>query len=151
MPFVDGGAVVELRSDDRSEHIRLRATALQRDAYPSIEFAVEAQIQSFSGRSSVWLAEDALKAFILALAEFERTRSGRAVLESMDPAELRLAVSSLDASGHVLVELTLLRHAFVGARPRIIDVQISGGFELEPSSLPGVMSALETQIASLAG
>jgi hypothetical protein len=151
MPIPDDRALVELQSDDRSDYLRLRVIARQRDVYPSIELAVDAHVRDFSGRSSVWVGGDALKDFVAALRDFERTRTGRVVLESMDPHELRLSFSSLDLSGHVLVEFTLLRHVLVGARPRNLDIQISGGLELEPSSLPGLVSAFQSMIAAPTG
>ncbi len=59
----------------------------------------------------------------------------------MSPGELRVALSSMDASGHLLVEFTLGRSVFVGDRMRTAAVALSGAFELEPSSLPAVVGA----------
>ncbi len=131
-----------LRSPDRSDSIRLAIIAIQLDVYPSIEVEVEARTRGFGGHAPVWLATDAVAAFAEALNELERTRKGAAQLESMSPGALRLTLSSMDASGHLMLQFTLKRSVLVGDRPRTAHTELSGAFELEPRSLPELVAAL---------
>jgi hypothetical protein len=142
----DPQPVLDLRSPDRSEYIRFSLISFEPDVYPSVEVDVEAHTNGFSGHTSAWLAHDAVTAFAEELNHFELTRKGSVQLVSMTPDELRLALSSMDASGHVLVEFAFRRYSFVGDRRRTAFAQLSGAFELEPSSLPALVVAFRTLV-----
>jgi hypothetical protein len=49
----------------------------------------------------------------------------------------------MDGSGHLLVEFVLTRHSLVGDSARRVDLSISGGFELDPGTLPGVVEEFQ--------
>jgi hypothetical protein len=54
-----------------------------------------------------------------------------------------MSISAMDGSGHLLVEFVLTRHSLVGDSGRRVDLSISGGFELDPGTLPGVVEEFQ--------
>jgi len=46
-------------------------------------------------------------------------------------------------SGHLLVEFVLTRHSLVGDCATRLDLTVSGGFELDPGTLPGVVEEFQ--------
>jgi hypothetical protein len=129
---------VELRSPEKEAFLRMEVLSTGEEVDSSVEVLVEIDAQGFGGREAVWLDHDGLKKFAQSLGELERTRKGRADFTPSDP-DFRLSISAMDASGHLLVEFILLRHSLVGHRPRSVDLSVSGGFELDPGTLPGLV------------
>src|SRR5436190_16678241 len=119
---------VELRSTENNAFLRMDVISTGEKAYPSVQVQVEAQVEGFGGREAIWLDQDALTKFSESLDLLERTRKGRANLTPSFP-DLRLSISAMDASGHLLVEFVLVRHSLVGDRLRRVDLSLSGGFE----------------------
>lgn len=105
----------------------------------SIRVGVTVTLREFCGAyNSVWLERAALDEFMQSMDSLERTRSGKAVLRSMSPDELVLCLRSRDSFGHLVTEISLQRHQYSG--PTYWPTRVSGGFELEPSELPNVVS-----------
>jgi hypothetical protein len=134
--------VVELRSPEKQALLRMEVLSTGEKAYPSVEVQVDVHIEGFAGSDAVWLDHDALMKFSESLDGVERTRRGRADLTPSDP-HFRLSISAMDASGHLLVEFVLVRHSMVGARPLWVDLSLSGAFELDPGTLPGVVAEFQ--------
>ena len=132
---------VDLRSPEKKAHLRMEVISTGEKAHPSVEVQVDLHVQGFAGRDAVWLDHDALKKFSALLDDLERTRKGRADL-TMYP-DFRLSISAMDGSGHLLVEFVLIRHSFVGDRRKRVDLSVSGGFELDPGTLPGVVAEFQ--------
>lgn len=135
--------IVELRSPEKQAFLRLELISSGVKGHRSIEVQVDVHVQGFAGREAVWLDHQALKRFSDALGSLERTRKGRADLVPQAP-DFRLSISSLDGSGHLLVELELVRHSLVGDRARRVDLGVSGGFELDPGTLPDVLARFQS-------
>lgn len=96
----------------------------------------------FGGRyDSIWLEASALMCFVNELKVAENCRQGGASLQSMSPDEFRLHIQSRDAVGHFAVEVLLSRHHHSGPANRLTSV--SGGFEIDPDSLPAVLNAFK--------
>ncbi|HEY1333809.1 MAG TPA: hypothetical protein VGF31_06105 [Myxococcaceae bacterium] len=112
-----------------------------------MQVEVEASTCGFSGHAPVHLAEDAVSRFVQELEGFEGTRRGAVQLEAMSPGVLRLALSSMDSTGHVLVEFAFRRGVHIGHRPGLIDLQLSGAFELEPTALSALVRAFRTLVS----
>ncbi len=137
---------VLLRSPDG--HDVLRLGAIRRDAgYPSLEVRVEGSTRGFAGGADVWIDGFELKAFVAALRDFEKSRQGRVELRSMDPADLRVVLRSMDHAGHLLVEFAIARNVLVGDRPEAVPLSVSGAFELDPGTLGEVLAGF-TQLAN---
>jgi hypothetical protein len=48
----------------------------------------------------------------------------------------------MDASGHLLVDFLVVQPAAIGDSPVFVDLKVSGGFELDPGLLPGLVAGL---------
>jgi hypothetical protein len=116
--------VVDLHSEDKTAYLRIEVLGVDGGkAYPSAEVRVDLHVEGFAGSNSVRLNYDALAAFLSALEGVERTRRGRAELSPTFPG-LRLSISSMDGSGHLLVEFALVRNWFVGPKPKRVDLAV---------------------------
>ena len=107
-----------------------------------VRVCVHVKFKEFAGRyDSVWLEAPVLKDFIAALDSLEAQRNGSVVLESSSPNEFRLNIRSRDTQGHLVAEVCLSRYQYSG--PTYWRTSVSGGFELDPSSLPSVLQAFK--------
>ncbi len=70
------------------------------DAYLTIQVFSK----GFSGHNDLWVSAASLRNFCAALVALERTRRGEAVIESMVSDEMKLAIRSLDAAGHMAIK-----------------------------------------------
>ncbi|WP_057634084.1 WapI family immunity protein [Stenotrophomonas humi] len=86
----------------------------------------------------VWLEQAALAEFVERLTSLERSRSGEALLQSLSPDEFSFKLRSRDNSGHFVAEVSLQRYQYSG--PIYWPTNVSGGFELEPTELPKIVS-----------
>jgi len=104
-----------------------------------VRVSVEVRLGEFQGRyDSVWLEEPRLREFVAALATIEHERNGRVVLEGCSPDEFVLTIRSRDTQGHFVAEVSLCRYQYNG--PTYWPTLVSGGFELNPSTLPSVLN-----------
>lgn len=78
-----------------------------------------------------------LRDFINKLSEIESTRHGAASLESCSPEDFKLSIGSRDSLGHFIVEVSLCQYQYSG--PRSWPIRLSGGFEIDPTSLPFIL------------
>ena len=100
---------------------------------------VSVTLGAFRGTyDSVWLEQPVLSDFVESLASLERTRSGEALLQSATPEEFSIKLRSRDNSGHLVAEVSLQRYQYSG--PTYWPTKVSGGFELEPTELPKIVS-----------
>jgi hypothetical protein len=140
--------LVDFRSPTRSEFLALvPATGMPGEAV-SLKLRLDVQLHGFTARSEVWVERQAVVDFAAALKELEEVRGGEALLRGEDPEDLELKVSSLDRVGHMLLEFTVTRLTIVGDRQRPLSVQLKGGFELDPGSLPDLVAGM-TRLVSL--
>jgi len=138
-----------LRSPDGRDVLRLGA--IRRDAgYPSLEVRVEGSTKGFSGAADVWIDGFALKEFTAALRAFEKSRKGRVELQAMSPADLRLAIRSMNGSGHLLVDFAIARTVLVGDRPEPVPLRVAGAFELDPGTLGEVLAGFGQLVRAVA-
>jgi hypothetical protein len=142
--------VMELRSPEKQALLRMEVISTGQKSYPSVEVQVDLHVQGFAGSEAIWLDHAALMKFSESLDGVERTRRGRADLTPSYP-EFRLSISAMDASGHLLVEFVLVRQSFVGDRARRVDLTVTGGFELDPGTLPGVVAEFRNLERTAAG
>lgn len=100
-----------------------------------VRVCVQVTLGEFSGRyEAVWLEEPTLREFIEQLATIEADRAGSATLTSCSPDEFVLKIRSRDRLGHFVAEVSLCRYRYCGNSSW--PTTVSGGFEIEPSSLP---------------
>lgn len=135
--------IVEFRSPTRGEFLTVVPTPDKMGEAVSLKLRLDVQLHGFGGRGEVWVERLAVADFASALKKLEETRSGEALLQGEDPEDLELKVSSLDRVGHMLLEFKVTRLTVVGDRARPITVQLTGGFELDPGLLPGVVAAVD--------
>ena len=118
----------------------------QMEHYPSgfpcagdVRVHVKVAFKAFCGEyDSVWLEKSALQTFIRELSILEDRRTGSARLESMSPNEFELTIRSIGGLGHMEVEASLSRFQYSGFTRW--PTSVSGGFELEPDTLPSILS-----------
>ncbi|WP_438362218.1 WapI family immunity protein [Methyloversatilis discipulorum] len=104
-----------------------------------VRVSVQVVLGEFRGQyDSVWLEEPVLRDFISALCRVETERSGSAVLESCSPDEFIFELRARDTLGHFVVEVSLCRYQYSG--PTYWATKVSGGFEIEPSSLRSILN-----------
>lgn len=130
---------LEFRSPTRTEFLSLEPTTDREGEAVSLKLRVEAQVHGFSARCESWLERQAVVDFATALKALEATRSGEAVLQGEDPEDLELKLSSLDRVGHMLLEFTVSRLTVVGDRGQPVTNQLTGGFEVDPGLVPGLV------------
>jgi hypothetical protein len=110
------------------------------------EFAVFAKSGTFSGSNpSVCVRRPDWDAFIAALERLEASRSGEAAVAGMSPGELELRIAAIDRLGHMAavghVSGYVLNHRF-----QRITSHVAFEIELEPSSLPELLSAFRSLV-----
>lgn len=119
---------------------RTRSVLLERVAPSAVDLvlSVDAHLGRFTGKTQVWVDQGAFTGFLLQLEALERTRQGRAELESMSPGELTLVIRSVDSVGHLVLELSLLSDEYVESVR--MEHRLLGGFALDPSRLPEILA-----------
>lgn len=85
----DGDEGLSLERVGRTEEgdVRLRASI--------------ASLGFFGSHDEIWVSAADVDSFLHQLTVLEQQRRGEALLESMSPSDLRLAVAATDSSGHV--------------------------------------------------
>lgn len=103
-----------------------------------VRVCVKVAFKAFGGEyDSVWLEKSALQTFIQELSILEDRRTGSARLESIGPKEFELTIRSRSGLGHMEVEASLSRFQYSGSTNW--PTSVSGGFELEPDTLPSIL------------
>jgi hypothetical protein len=140
---MDGDVLkLEFRSPTRGEVLTLALVSDRPGEVVSLELRVTVQLRGFSAGCEAWVEALAVADFATALEALDETRSGEALLQGEDPEDLELKVSSLDRVGHLLVEFKVARLGIVGDRGRPISTRLTGGFELDPGLLPGLVAGV---------
>ncbi len=137
---MDPGTIIEFRSPEKTEFLRMTLVTERVDDAVSLKFAVEAEARGFAAHTETWVERIPLAEFAAAVGNLERTRTGRAELLGEDPEDLALTLSAMDRVGHVLLEFSVTRLSLVGDAARPLTLRFSGGFELDPGLLPGLAS-----------
>jgi hypothetical protein len=108
-----------------------------------VRVSVRVKLQEFCGLyDAVWLEEPALRRFLSEFAEVESKRRGSVSLESASPDEFRLTIRSRDGHGHFVAEVLLSRYQYSG--PIYWRTTVSGGFEVDPTSLPSILKQFKS-------
>ncbi len=140
--------IVEFRSPTRSEFLTVVPTTDRLGEAVSLKMRLDVQLHGFGARCEVWGERQAMANFASALTKLEETRGGEALLRSEDREGLELKLSAMDRVGHMLLEFTVTHLTPVGDRGRPLSVQLTGGFELDPSLLPD-LAVRVTRLTSL--
>jgi hypothetical protein len=135
--------LIEFQSPERTEFLRMELVTDRPQDAVSFEFVLEATVHGFSARTKSWVDRIPLTEFTTALANLERTRTGRAELQGEDPEDLCVTLSAMDRVGHILLEFTLTRLSLVGDARQPVTLHFSGGFELDPGLLPALVSQFQ--------
>lgn len=133
---------IQMHSSEGHDHINVETVSARSEGVPSVEVQVELAVQGFCGKATVFLDRNALSDFVKSLDHVERTRKGRADLAPYDQ-DFRLSVSAMDEAGHLLTEVMLVRNALVGDRGKPVQLKVSGGFELDPGTLPRLVAEFD--------
>jgi hypothetical protein len=80
------------------------------------------------------------ESFLQKMIRLENERQGSASLTSASPEALQLRFQSLDRLGHMMVEGQIGSYVYVGGKSFV--QKLIFGFELEPSTLPGIVNVL---------
>lgn len=100
------------------------------------------KLREFTGKyDSIWIEEPTLHDFIKKLESVEQSRSGTAKLESCSPDELTIEIRSRDTHGHFVAVVSLSRRQY--SDPTYWKTSVSGGFELDPSTLPIIVNSFK--------
>ncbi|NMO21441.1 hypothetical protein HPC49_42935 [Pyxidicoccus fallax] len=126
---------MRIQSEDRTRGVVLE---LAEQLSPDLHLSVDAHLGAFTGKTAVWVEREAFTDFLQALEALERTRQGSARLESISPGELELVIRSVDSVGHLVLQLSLADHPYVGDDR--MEHRLRGGFALDPSRLPEVLA-----------
>jgi hypothetical protein len=96
----------------------------------SVRLSVKGSCTGFSGEyTKVWLQPEAIERFEAHLSELERTRQGKAELESISPNEFKLEIFSVDSVGHIALSFRLQRPIYAFRSSILLKTEI--GFELD--------------------
>ncbi|MDX2220568.1 MAG: hypothetical protein SF172_16235 [Burkholderiales bacterium] len=57
----------------------------------------------YSGKNDLWVDGEALRSFVVQLADLNQSLKGKATLQSMSPGELELTIQSVSSRGHLAV------------------------------------------------
>ncbi|MAQ17478.1 MAG: hypothetical protein CMN30_22120 [Sandaracinus sp.] len=110
--------------------------ALGKEADADLRLEVTARVDGFQGFVDTWVPTEAWNDFSEALAQLEAARQGEAILESLTPGELALAIRSVDPAGHVAVSGRLSRDDGT----TVLSMSF-GPCALDPSLLPQLVRA----------
>jgi hypothetical protein len=113
--------------------------------YPSLAITIEVMSRGFSGRVyAVWFRLSDTEDFLRQLVALERSRQGEGRLRCMSDeseyAPLRFRIFSTDKLGHMAIEAEVLKTAYIGYQTRLVANKVSVNFDIEPSSLPGILN-----------
>ncbi len=139
------GNDIKVCSTDNTQCVIIKLLEIAKENYPSLKISVEIKLTEFSGSSTAWISQDVLKSFANSLDELSRKRTGQVYLESMSPKHLQLAISPLDSVGHFLLEITVSKHVPIDRK--MVDHQVSGGFELDPGNLPELVREFKNLVS----
>jgi len=115
-----------------------------------VRIAVQVRLKDFGGTyDTIWLERPSLEEFIGALRRLDAERQGISTLTSSSPDEFILTIRSLNRLGQLAAEVTLARYQYSG--PTYWRTAVSGGFELDPSTLPSLVSDIESLLGNLDG
>ena len=131
-----------------SEHVELTRVEVQAavagaSAGGDVRVIARVRFGDFGGTVDAWIARDTWSTFSEQLIALERTRQGKAMLESMSPGELRLCLRSLDRQGHMGVEGELTHNLYGagGRRPQLLQLQFDA-MEFDPTLLPRLIAEI---------
>lgn len=133
---------IEFRSPTRREFLSVAPATDRNGEAVSLKLRIEVQLHGFSAQCEAWVERLAVGDFATALKRIEESRRGDALLQGEDPEDLELKVSSLDSVGHMLLEFKVTRLTVVGDKGRPLSIQLTGGFELDPSLLPALVTGV---------
>lgn len=134
---------VKLRGE-RGERIELELLCVETAPQASGDLCLNLRIDTahFSGQSETWVLAASWASFLHDLRELERSRRGRATLQSINPSELRLELYASDALGHM---------AFDGEVSLLLPYDIAlrfTGIPFSPHQLPSLVRDLTQLTAS---
>tara|TARA_B100000749_G_scaffold70248_1_gene52762 strand:- start:859 stop:1284 length:426 start_codon:yes stop_codon:yes gene_type:complete len=126
-------------------HIEIVELERAPDGVPNagdLRVLISIKLREFAGKyDSVWIEEPTFHDFIKTLETVEKSRNGAARLESCSPDELTIEIRSRDSHGHFVAIVSLSRYQYSG--PTYWKTSVSGGFELDPSSLPIIVNSFK--------
>ena len=130
-----------LRFDSQDDFVEIDLATQETADLPSrgdAYLTVRVSSSGFRGHNDLWVLAAALRSFCQSLVALERDRRGEAVLESVSPDQLRIAVRSVDSRGHMGVEgSTGYGVQRENSRPWH---SVAFGFEFDPSQLMRALS-----------
>lgn len=134
--------MLDFRSPTGGEFLAMTPVTDRLGEAVSLKLRIEVQLHGFSAQCEVWVEQLAVVEFASALKRLEESRRGDALLQGEDPEDLELKVSSLDSVGHMLLEFKVTRLTVAGDKGRPLSIQLTGGFELDPSLLPALVTGV---------
>ncbi len=130
-----------IENEIKSKEITLEVVAWEEGYYPSFRIKVGVKTQEMSGvfDRDTWISEVDINTFMESLIDFNTTRIGEVSLRSMNPNAFQLRFFSLDALGHVAVELQLKKKVVQAIS---LEESFCITFEIDPTVLKSIITEL---------
>lgn len=136
-----------LYSSQKDSYIKFQEIEREKEHYPSIKLEINFQMKRLSGEKieaekiTTWIDLEALKAFEQDLQKIYSENRGVSSLKSLSPDEFSLEIKTMDALGHLMLNIELNKRFSAENFPCIY--QVKGGFEIEQSSLLDLINYLQ--------
>ena len=133
---------MKITNEIKSRFIELSVVESVKEHYPSyrIEISLETENIKSNFNNFIWISEEDIDSYILGLENLDKTRNGKAELNSMSPGELSLLFKTIDNLGHLAVELKIRKEDRI-SKDYSYDLIIE--FQVDPTILSSVVSDLK--------
>jgi hypothetical protein len=118
---------------------------IESDAY-GVHVSVRVSSDGFTGHINVWFDSQAVTEFIAKLKRLEVTRSGAAEIKAMSPEKCSLELFTIDRWGHLAINASLGRHAFIDQVSRTDLCRVT--FEIDAGRFQELIDDLSAEITS---
>lgn len=121
---------------------QIDSRSVESDSLEDVQVHVQIKLKEFSGvYDSVTISKSDIEQFIRGLEQLEQKRTSEIVLNSFNPNEFLLTISSKEKRNNLAVAISLSRYQYSG--PVEWNTSISGGFELGSDSVPSLLNSFK--------
>jgi hypothetical protein len=146
-----------MRIETRSSFIDFILNGVDFTNAPEVAFGIEVEVKDFRGykfrchEKDIWFFLSNFEDFVTQLETLENKRQGEAQLKQFsyrdEDSPFQLRIFSIDSLGHFAITVSLQHSHYLGNNNKLFLDKISVTFEIEPSTLPKILSGFKEFLA----
>jgi len=146
-----------MRIETRSSFINFILNTVDFTNAPEVAFDIEVEIKDFRGyefqchEKEIWFFLSNFEDFVTQLEALETKRQGEAQLKQFtykdEDSPFHLRILSIDSLGHFAITVSLQHIHYLGNSNKLFTDKISTTFEIDPSTLPKILSDFKAFLA----